>query len=153
MSKSERKTPRRHPGRANEERGGYQPIGIYPPPTKPPRNVPRPVFKQRPNRTSPRRGANPGDAEAGRGRLRRAMNTQEFIARIHNEEDGSLWAEVLDLPGCFASGDSLDELRDALEEAISLHLHDEFEAGAMKDAAAPRAGQMEVGEMRVKVPA
>ena len=29
-------------------------------------------------------------------------------------EDGSYWADVPELPGCFASGDNLDELFDSL---------------------------------------
>jgi predicted RNase H-like HicB family nuclease len=33
-----------------------------------------------------------------------------------------LWAEVLELPGCFASGQDMDELWEALTEAISLYL-------------------------------
>jgi predicted RNase H-like HicB family nuclease len=45
---------------------------------------------------------------------------QEFTVKVH-EESGSLWAEVVELPGCFASGDNLDELQEALEEAISLY--------------------------------
>lgn len=49
------------------------------------------------------------------------MTGVEYMARVH-EEEGALWAEVLDLPGCFASGSSLDELREALEEAIALYL-------------------------------
>jgi predicted RNase H-like HicB family nuclease len=44
----------------------------------------------------------------------------ELTVRV-NEEEGSYWAEVLELPGCFASGDTLDELRAALDEAIRLH--------------------------------
>jgi predicted RNase H-like HicB family nuclease len=44
----------------------------------------------------------------------------ELTVRVH-EEEGSYWAEVLELPGCFASGDSLDQLREALDEAIRLH--------------------------------
>ncbi len=48
-------------------------------------------------------------------------DTQEFTINIH-EEAGSLWAEVVELPGCFATGDNLDELREALDEAISLYL-------------------------------
>jgi predicted RNase H-like HicB family nuclease len=44
----------------------------------------------------------------------------ELTARVH-EEDGSYWAEVVELPGCFASGATLDELRGALDEAIRLH--------------------------------
>ena len=47
---------------------------------------------------------------------------QEFTIKVH-EESGSLWGEVVELPGCFATGDDLDELHEALEEAISLYLH------------------------------
>lgn len=46
----------------------------------------------------------------------------EYIVRVHQESDGSYWAEVLNLPGCFASGHTLDELREGLAEAISLHI-------------------------------
>lgn len=42
-----------------------------------------------------------------------------FHANIH-EEDGSYWAEVQELPGCFASGRDLNELAEALKEAISM---------------------------------
>ena len=45
-----------------------------------------------------------------------------FHALVHEEEDGSYWAEVKELPGCFASGFSIDELRDALFEAMQLWL-------------------------------
>ncbi len=77
------------------------------------------------------------------------MNRTEYIARVH-EEDGSLWAEVLDLPGCFASGDSLDELRESLEEAVVLYLSDGFERQPL---ASPSTRRLTVGEMRVTVPA
>lgn len=41
--------------------------------------------------------------------------------RIHPESD-HLWAEVEEMPGVFASGQDLEELREALAEAISLYL-------------------------------
>jgi len=44
-----------------------------------------------------------------------------YTVRIH-EEDGSLWAEVEELPGLFVSGSDEDELQEALEEAIGLYL-------------------------------
>jgi predicted RNase H-like HicB family nuclease len=48
-----------------------------------------------------------------------------YVVRIHDEGEGqSLWAEVDELPGCFASGRDMDELREALAEAISLYLSD-----------------------------
>ncbi len=81
------------------------------------------------------------------------MSNREFVVRVH-EEDDSMWAEVLDLPGCFASGDNLDELFKSLEEAISLYLHDRPGAEKFKRMkAAPKPAHMQVDELRVKVPA
>lgn len=39
-------------------------------------------------------------------------------------EDGWFYGEVLDLPGCFASGQTPDELLDAFSEAIPFYLDD-----------------------------
>jgi predicted RNase H-like HicB family nuclease len=52
----------------------------------------------------------------------------ELTARIHLE-DGSYWADVPELPGCFASGDTLDELFESLREGIALLLADGGEQG------------------------
>jgi predicted RNase H-like HicB family nuclease len=43
----------------------------------------------------------------------------EISANIRYE-DGSYWAEVPALPGCFAAGATLDELFDSLREGIEL---------------------------------
>lgn len=40
--------------------------------------------------------------------------------KIHFE-DGKMWATVDDMPGVFATGDTYDELRESLGEAISLY--------------------------------
>jgi len=48
----------------------------------------------------------------------------EIHVKVHAEADG-FWAEVEELPGCFASGRSLAELERALNEAIDLYLADE----------------------------
>jgi predicted RNase H-like HicB family nuclease len=47
-----------------------------------------------------------------------------YTVRIHEEpgQEYPLWAEVEELPGCFASGRDMDELREALSEAVSLYL-------------------------------
>lgn len=66
----------------------------------------------------------------------------ELTARVHNE-DSSYWAEVTELPGCFASGDTLDELKEALAESVRLYLADRG------PAAAPDA---EVGALKLIVP-
>lgn len=43
-----------------------------------------------------------------------------FTADIR-AEGGSYWAVVRELPGCFASGDTLDEPIESLREAIQMH--------------------------------
>lgn len=53
----------------------------------------------------------------------------ELTARIHIEE-GSYWADVPELPGCFASGDTLDELFESLQEGVALYLADDGTQGA-----------------------
>jgi predicted RNase H-like HicB family nuclease len=45
-----------------------------------------------------------------------------FHVSVNEEEDGSFWAEVKELPGCFASGFSVEELQEAVLEAIQLCL-------------------------------
>ena len=47
----------------------------------------------------------------------------ELNATVHAEQ-GAYWAEVNELPGCFASGQTLDELTDALRESIQMYLSD-----------------------------
>lgn len=80
------------------------------------------------------------------------MTSRQFTAVIHQEED-HLWAEVLTLPGCFAAGDDLDELREALEEAITLYLQNDSEGGGTSkpELASSSASSMSVDEMRVSV--
>jgi predicted RNase H-like HicB family nuclease len=57
-------------------------------------------------------------------------------ARIHLE-GGSYWADVAELPGCFAAGDTLDELFDSLKEGVALCLGDEAgTAGPLRLASA-----------------
>ena len=53
----------------------------------------------------------------------------ELKVNVHLE-DGSYWADVPELPGCFASGDSLDELVESLREGIDLYLSEDQSGGA-----------------------
>jgi predicted RNase H-like HicB family nuclease len=47
----------------------------------------------------------------------------ELTVTVHAEQDG-YWSEIRELPGCFASARTLDELREALGEAVGLYLWD-----------------------------
>ena len=52
-----------------------------------------------------------------------------FHAVVHEEVDCSLWAEVAELHGCFASGFGVEELQEALFEAIQMSLPAGVELG------------------------
>lgn len=50
-----------------------------------------------------------------------AMKHLALRVDVHHEE-GSYWAEVHELPGCFAAGDTVAELIESAEEAVALYL-------------------------------
>ena len=49
-------------------------------------------------------------------------------AIVHEAEEGGFWAEVPALPGCLTQGESLEELKTNLREAIELWLSVDDEA-------------------------
>lgn len=61
-----------------------------------------------------------------------------YTVAVHQEGD-TLWAEVEELPGCFATGRDLAELEEALVEAITLYRQD-----TDTDAAPVRHGRLTV---------
>ena len=46
----------------------------------------------------------------------------EYVAIIEQAPDGSYSAYVPDLPGCVSCGDTLDEVRQMIAEAVALHI-------------------------------
>ena len=75
----------------------------------------------------------------------------ELTVRVHFE-DGAYWAEVVELPGCFASGDTLDELKDALGEAIGMYLEDDSASARpdlLDELRHGTRGALRVDEMKV----
>ena len=38
---------------------------------------------------------------------------------IHEDAEGGFWAEVPDLPGCYSQGETVDELKHNVREAIA----------------------------------
>jgi len=41
-----------------------------------------------------------------------------YTALVHEAEEGGYWAEVVELSGCVSQGETLDELRRNIREAI-----------------------------------
>jgi len=50
------------------------------------------------------------------------MGTTKFTIKISQEEDKSFYAEVVELPGCFSTWETLDELKWNIKEAIQCYL-------------------------------
>lgn len=50
----------------------------------------------------------------------------KYTLELHRE-DGTLWAQVVELPGVFAAGDSMEELLDNLLEAMTQVLRHDIE--------------------------
>ena len=50
---------------------------------------------------------------------------RSFTVVVHEEDDKAdgFWAEVEELPGCFGAGDTLQELREDITDAIELYLN------------------------------
>lgn len=71
------------------------------------------------------------------------MADREYRVLVH-EEDGSYWAEIEELPGCFASGDDLEQLRESVVEAITLYLEGEPGKGAPRTHATAHVDVMRV---------
>lgn len=62
-----------------------------------------------------------------------------FTVKIHSE-DQTLWATVEEYPGCFATGDTMDELIESLGEALSMAMTpEEFGAAARLSSMEPVA--------------
>jgi predicted RNase H-like HicB family nuclease len=53
----------------------------------------------------------------------------EYLVIFEKATDGSIWARVPDLDGCFSSGDTIDEVKQNVKDAISLYLEDLKEEG------------------------
>jgi predicted RNase H-like HicB family nuclease len=43
---------------------------------------------------------------------------RNFAIVIHEDPDGGFWAEVPALPGCYSQGETIDELKRNIREAI-----------------------------------
>ena len=70
---------------------------------------------------------------------------ETFTVAIYDAEEGGYWAEVLELPGCASQGETLDELRENIIDAISAVLEVHAEDGERPHARA-------VTTMSVRVP-
>jgi predicted RNase H-like HicB family nuclease len=62
------------------------------------------------------------------------VNSMTLKVLIHSAEEGGYWAEVPALPGCVSQGETVDDLRSNIREAIEGWLTAEDEAANAKTA-------------------
>ena len=53
----------------------------------------------------------------------------KYLVIFDRAEDGTVWAQVPDLPGCFSSGETIEEAKKNVVEAIELHIEGLREEG------------------------
>jgi len=57
----------------------------------------------------------------------------DYVVIVHPAEEGGYWLEVPSLPGCFAQGETLEDLLDEGRGAIRSHLEALAEDGQVVD--------------------
>ena len=72
----------------------------------------------------------------------------DYVLVIHKAEEGGYWAEVPALPGCFAQGESLEDLLNEAREAILSHLE-----SLKEDGHAPPLEPVIIATVRTEQPA
>jgi predicted RNase H-like HicB family nuclease len=50
------------------------------------------------------------------------MGSTRYTIKISQEEDKSLYAEVIELPWCFTTGETIEEIKINIKEAIECYL-------------------------------
>ena len=59
------------------------------------------------------------------------MKTFQFTVVIDRDEDGRYLAVCPSLPGCYTEGETEEEARELIEDAIRLHVEDRLAQGEM----------------------
>jgi predicted RNase H-like HicB family nuclease len=63
------------------------------------------------------------------GSIKLKFVSMQYLVVYEKSDDGSIWARVPDLDGCYSCGETLEEAREHIKEAIALYLEDLKETG------------------------
>ena len=53
---------------------------------------------------------------------------RSYTVVVHEAEEGGYWGEVLELPGCVSQGETIEEFRNNISEAVEAVLESESQA-------------------------
>lgn len=48
----------------------------------------------------------------------------QYLVVFEKAADGTIWAKVPDLDGCYSSGDTIEDAKENVKDAIALYLED-----------------------------
>ena len=71
---------------------------------------------------------------------------------IHEAEEGGYWGEILGLPGCVSQGETVEELRNNIGEALEAVLESESETPHIEICTGPTLVEKEFMQFRMQEP-
>lgn len=75
---------------------------------------------------------------------------QTYNVIVHEAEEGGYWGEVLELPGCVSQGETLEEFRHNIREAIEAVLQSQFESAHIEFQPEPILAQKDTFRFGVR---
>ena len=74
---------------------------------------------------------------------------KSYTVVVHEAEEGGYWGEVLELPGCVSQGETIDEFRYNIREALEAVLESESQGPRIEIYAEPTLGEKEFTHFRI----
>ena len=72
-----------------------------------------------------------------------------YTVVVHEAEEGGYWGEVLELPGCVSQGETIDEFRRNIREALEAVLESESQAPRIEIYAEPTLAEKDFIEFGI----
>ena len=77
---------------------------------------------------------------------------QTYTVIVHPAEEGGYWGEVLELPGCVSQGETIEELRDNIREAIEAVLDSQLQGTRVEFQVEPVSAEKDTLQFGVREP-
>lgn len=68
---------------------------------------------------------------------------ESYTVIVHEAEEGGYWGEVLELPGCVSQGETIDEFRNNIREALEAVLESESQTPHIEISTEPTIAEKE----------
>ena len=75
---------------------------------------------------------------------------KSYTVIVHEAEEGGYWGEVLELPGCVSQGETMDEFRNNIREALEAVLESESQTPYIEISTEPTRAEKEFIQLGVR---